>query len=272
VIQLTRSVRFSLGNADQNPNILQQSKLQGYAGIGSAWDSGWGVFHEMGVSLVGPIDPVLGYLVDIKVIDRAVHRCVVPILAAGFRAARDPAVVFAEAVRELQAGLSNRIVNVVWKQSPFLSMSMNPEHPEHALIRVRFEFAASHRLHVATLSAEENVRHFGKCNHASGHGHNYVFEPAVEIRTGADKGLTASEIERVCDRVILQRFDHKHLNLDTAEFAEGSGLNPSVENIAMVFYGLLKPEIEASGADVRLRSVTVWETDRTCATYPGEAR
>jgi hypothetical protein len=39
-----------------------------------------------------------------------------------------------------------------------------------------------------------------------------------------------------------------------------------------VFYGLLKPEIEASGADVRLRSVTVWETDRTCATYPGEAR
>ena len=40
----------------------------------------------------------------------------------------------------------------------------------------------------------------------------------------------------------------------------------------MVFFGLLKPEIEAAGPNVRLHCVTVWETDRTSATYPCDAR
>lgn len=272
VIQLTRSVRFSLSNTFQTPNTVFPERSQGYAGVGTAWDSGWGAFHQLDVSLRGPIDPVLGYLVDIKVIDRAVHHAVVPILADGFRAAAEPAAVLSSTLAALNAELSGRLVGVAWKLSPFLSISMNTQHPDRALIRVRFEFAASHRLHVASLSAEENVKHFGKCNHASGHGHNYVFEPAVEVTPGSGKGLTASQIERICDRVILQRYDHKHLNLDTQEFAESGGLNPSVENIAMVFFGLLKPEIEAAGPNVRLHCVTVWETDRTSATYPGDAR
>jgi len=46
------------------------------------------------------------------------------------------------------------------------------------------------------------------------------------------------------------------------------GLIPSVENIAMVCFELLRPEIDAQGRGARLRSVTVWETEKTSCTYP----
>uniref|UniRef100_A0A8D1LM10 6-pyruvoyltetrahydropterin synthase n=2 Tax=Sus scrofa TaxID=9823 RepID=A0A8D1LM10_PIG len=34
-------------------------------------------------------------------------------------------------------------------------------------------FSASHRLHSKSLSNEENLKLFGKCNNPNGHGHNY---------------------------------------------------------------------------------------------------
>ena len=43
----------------------------------------------------------------------------------------------------------------------------------------RYEFAASHRLHSAELSEEENRELYGKCNNPYGHGHNYVVEVSV---------------------------------------------------------------------------------------------
>lgn len=37
----------------------------------------------------------------------------------------------------------------------------------------RLQFSACHRLNSTYLSAEENVKVYGKCNHINGHGHNY---------------------------------------------------------------------------------------------------
>uniref|UniRef100_A0A8P0P7N6 6-pyruvoyltetrahydropterin synthase n=2 Tax=Canis lupus familiaris TaxID=9615 RepID=A0A8P0P7N6_CANLF len=34
-------------------------------------------------------------------------------------------------------------------------------------------FSATHRLHSKSLSNEENLKLFGKCNNPNGHGHNY---------------------------------------------------------------------------------------------------
>jgi 6-pyruvoyltetrahydropterin/6-carboxytetrahydropterin synthase len=34
-------------------------------------------------------------------------------------------------------------------------------------------FSAAHRLNSVHLSAAENIALYGKCNHTSGHGHNY---------------------------------------------------------------------------------------------------
>ena len=55
----------------------------------------------------------------------------------------------------------------------------------------RYEFAASHRLHAAGLSAEENRRLYGKCNHPYGHGHNYVVEVSARGRcsTGSSTAI-----------------------------------------------------------------------------------
>jgi 6-pyruvoyl-tetrahydropterin synthase len=77
------------------------------------------------------------------------------------------------------------------------------------------------------------------------------------------------------DVVIIQPFDHKHLSVDVPQFRCGGGpaghggVNASVENIARVCYENLAPALRRECAAAELRSVTVWETDRTSSTYPG---
>jgi 6-pyruvoyltetrahydropterin/6-carboxytetrahydropterin synthase len=88
--------------------------------------------------------------------------------------------------------------------------------------------------------------------------------------TSAEAPFTLDTLERLAEDRIIRRFDHKNFNIDTPEFGGASGVNPSVENIARVFFELLEPGVrEAGGGGANLRSLTVWETDRTSATYPG---
>lgn len=131
-------------------------------------------------------------------------------------------------------------------------------------MRQSFEFAAAHRLHVASLSDEENRTLFGKCNNAAGHGHNYRVEPCVRVAlTDGKPSFTLDDLERRTAETVIDHLDHKHLNKDVPEFAE---VNPSVENIARVCFDRLAPTINA--ADVELTCVTVWETEKTSCVYP----
>jgi 6-pyruvoyltetrahydropterin/6-carboxytetrahydropterin synthase len=131
-------------------------------------------------------------------------------------------------------------------------------------LRQQFEFAAAHRLHVPELSDDENRRLFGKCNNPSGHGHNYRVEAAADtaLREGAP-GFTLADLEEAVERAIISRFDHTHLNLDTEEFRDR---NPSVEHIAEACFTRLREAIDPKRAT--LHSVTVWETEKTSATFP----
>jgi 6-pyruvoyltetrahydropterin/6-carboxytetrahydropterin synthase len=126
----------------------------------------------------------------------------------------------------------------------------------------QFEFAASHRLHNPNLTDEQNRLAFGKCNNPLGHGHNYVVEVAM-IGTSDETGdlLDQRELQSAVTRVI-DRFDHRHLNHELPEFKERI---PTVENIAKVIHGLLKAPL--AGPRVKLASVTVWETPKTCCEY-----
>jgi 6-pyruvoyltetrahydropterin/6-carboxytetrahydropterin synthase len=127
----------------------------------------------------------------------------------------------------------------------------------------KFEFSASHRLHNPSLSDDDNRRTFGKCNNPHGHGHNYELQ--VTLRgTPDDRGVLIyiPAFERVVAETVIDRFDHKNLNLELAEFRD---LIPSVENIARVIYRLLKPKFDAQRAT--LASVTVWETPKTWCEY-----
>ena len=128
----------------------------------------------------------------------------------------------------------------------------------------RFEFSASHRLHNPQLSDDENRRKFGKCNNPHGHGHNYEVQVTLAGEPDQSAGvlIDVPAMERIVSRTVIDRFDHKNLNVETEEFHD---LIPSVENIAMVIFRMLKPQFEQQRA--RLASVTVWETPKTWCEY-----
>ena len=72
------------------------------------------------------------------------------------------------------------------------------------------------------------------------------------------------DLKKLSDLVkekIIERFDHKNLNLDTEEF---KNLNPTAENIAVVIYELLRPHI-AKEKDLQIR---LYETPRNFVEYP----
>lgn len=127
----------------------------------------------------------------------------------------------------------------------------------------RVHFNAAHRLHNPDLSDEENKHLFGPCNNPNYHGHNYELEVAVEGEidhvTGyvVDLGL----IKGVVQEHVVDRLDHKNLNLDVFEFADR---NPTAENIAVVIWGWLVDVLPG-----RLVRVTLWETPRNVVVYEG---
>lgn len=266
MVRLRRSVRFCI-----NPRgIAPGHGRNGTGGVPAM--AGIGAYYEIEVECVGEPDAETGYLVNIKRIDEAVRAGAVPRIERAIREdpTREPATLLPDLIEDLRTELPGvRLVR--WRLTPTYSAEMETDDMNSAVIRQLFEIAAAHRLHVDTLSEEENRRVFGKCNNPNGHGHNYRFEPAVEVDVdGAGAAWTLADLEAVTDEVLVHRFDHKHLNLDTPEF--GDRVNPSVENIARVFFDLLAPRIrERSGGRARLRAMTVWETEKTSCTYPAAA-
>lgn len=226
---------------------------------------GLGAFFELEVTCRGEADPRTGYLMNITEIDQAVRAQALPIIERACHAQSqqpaDPERALSEIMRALMAALPGRLYAVAWNLTPYHALSMTVASPEQLCLSQHFEFAASHRLHVDSMSAEENRRVFGKCHNPNGHGHNYRLQVTVAKPFGGE--LTMTDIERIVDGTVVQRFDHKHLNLDTAEFKE---LNPSVEHIARTCFELLRSPLLAVGGE--LRKVTVWETEKTSSTYP----
>lgn len=262
MVRLTRTVRFAL-----NPPGASARAGEGFSGRPGL--SGFGALYEMDVHLVGEPGAHTGYLMDIKAIDRAVREAALAVLerARGANPASDPMSALPGVFAALARALPERLGSLTLRLSPFHAIELSEDSMTTALLRLRFDFAASHRLHTASLSAEENRRLFGKCNWESGHGHNYEFEPCVEVSLDASgtPSITPAAIERLAQQIILDRYDHRHLNLDCEEFGPG-GVNPTVENIARVFYERFAPAVERAGG--RLREVLVRESDRTSATYP----
>lgn len=124
-------------------------------------------------------------------------------------------------------------------------------------------FNAAHRLNNPAWSAEENQRVFGLCNNPNYHGHNYDLIVKVVGEPNPETGyvLDMKELSHLIKEQVLDKFDHKNLNLDTKEFAQ---LNPSAENIAVVIYDLLRDKLDPS-LDLQIR---LYETERNFVEYP----
>src|SRR4030095_5631850 len=100
-------------------------------------------------------------------------------------------------------------------------------------------FNAAHRLFRPEWSDEENMRVFGKCALPNYHGHNYELIVKVVGEPDPKTGYVI-DLKQLSDLVkekVISKFDHKNLNLDTAEF---QNLNPTAENIVVVIYNLLR--------------------------------
>lgn len=268
MVRLSRTVRFCINP----PGVAPGRAHNGTGGVPTM--SGIGAYYELEACCVGEPDPATGYLVDIRRIDEAVRQFAAPLIARTTRddPTREPSTLvplLRDAIAE-QLGPDAGVASIRWNLTPTYSVETEMGMTGTAIVRQSFEIAAAHRLHADSLSEQENHRVFGRCNNPNGHGHNYRLEPAVEVDIdGAAAGWTLADIEAVTEEVLIARFDHKHLNLDTPEFGP-EGVIPSVENIARVFYDLLAPAVRArSGGRARLRSMTVWETEKTSGVYPG---
>ena len=125
-------------------------------------------------------------------------------------------------------------------------------------------FNAAHRLHNPAWSDAQNDAVFGLCNNPNYHGHNYRLIVKLTGSVQQDTGYVydMKQLSTVVQEEVVQRFDHKNLNLDTEEFRN---LNPTAENIAIVIWERLRKRI---GSDFEL-AVTLYETERNFVEYNG---
>lgn len=126
-------------------------------------------------------------------------------------------------------------------------------------------FSASHRLHNAELSEEENERIFDKCNNYYGHGHNYVLEVIVAGEVDPKTGyvIDLKHLKEIVRENVINKVDHKYLNYDV-EFMKG--VIPTAENITVQIWNQLVDKIPNG----TLYSVKLYESENNYVEYKGE--
>ncbi len=127
----------------------------------------------------------------------------------------------------------------------------------------RVEFCAAHRYANPRWSAEENARVFGPCVNL--HGHNYVLEVTIQGEPAPETGMVMDlkELKELILDTVMNRFDHKNLNVDVPFFADTV---PTPENLAVVIWDLLAPHLQGCS----LARIRLHEDSTTYVDYIGE--
>jgi 6-pyruvoyltetrahydropterin/6-carboxytetrahydropterin synthase len=129
-------------------------------------------------------------------------------------------------------------------------------------------FAAAHRYRRPEWSEEKNREVFGLCARESFHGHSYVCEVTVSGTIDPLTGFVVDlgELDRILAGEVKNRFDHRNINVDVPEFADGE-LVPSGENLARFIFDRVQLRLPDS---VTIDSVKIAEDGTLSATYRGE--
>lgn len=124
-------------------------------------------------------------------------------------------------------------------------------------------FNSAHRLNNPLFDEKTNDELFGLCNNPNYHGHNYdlIVKVVGEVDPVTGYVFDMKILSDIIKDEIIERFDHKNLNLDTIEFKT---LIPTAENIARVIYDILRLKID-SKFDIE---ITLYETPRNYVVYP----
>ena len=129
----------------------------------------------------------------------------------------------------------------------------------------RVNFNAAHRLFRKDWSDEKNNSVFGKCNNPNFHGHNYILEVWIDGEIDPETGyvIDLKILKKIINTEIVERFDHRNLNLDCPEF---ENLIPTAENIILVCWNLLRSSLDDQ-FHLRLK---LWETENNIFEYDGK--
>ena len=129
----------------------------------------------------------------------------------------------------------------------------------------RVNFNAAHRLFRKDWSDEKNDSVFGKCNNPNFHGHNYILEVWIDGEIDPETGyvIDLKILKKIINTEIVERFDHRNLNLDCPEF---ENLIPTAENIILVCWNLFRSSLDDQ-FHLRLK---LWETENNIFEYDGK--
>ncbi|MCL5054761.1 MAG: 6-carboxytetrahydropterin synthase [Firmicutes bacterium] len=125
-----------------------------------------------------------------------------------------------------------------------------------------YRFSSAHRLYSPRLTEEENRAVFGNCGNPKGHGHNYILEVTI---SGIPDPLTGmvirrQNLDRIVEDKIIQPWDHRHLDEDTADF---KGNFSTGEVITRTVWEKLRSCLEGAS----LSKIKLWETSSSFFEY-----
>jgi len=127
----------------------------------------------------------------------------------------------------------------------------------------RYRFAASHRLHSAALSEDENRELYGKCSNPYGHGHDYVLDVTAvgPVNELSGQVVHVPTLDRLVTDQVLNDFDHRYLNADVGELKSQVATS---ENIIRVIEDRLNARWRDAfpGEWPRLEGIRLRETKR----------
>ena len=129
----------------------------------------------------------------------------------------------------------------------------------------RVTFAAAHRYRRPEWDDARNTAAFGPCARPNYHGHSYVCDVTVRGSVDPLTGFIVDlgVLDRALQAEVRDVFDHRNINLDVPEFADGR-LVPSGENLARF---ILERIQQALGSASTVTSVSVAEDETLRATY-----
>jgi len=129
----------------------------------------------------------------------------------------------------------------------------------------RVTFAAAHRYRRPDWPDEKNFTVFGLCARENYHGHSYVCDVTLTGEIDPTTGMIVDlgELDRILASEVRERFDHRNINLDVPEFADGK-LVPTGDELARFIFTRVQA---ALGSAAKLVSVTVAEDSTLSASY-----
>jgi len=262
-VRMTRRVGFSSGHRYWIPALSEQANLDLFGHWASPYNHGHN--YVLDVQVEGLVDFKTGMVVNIKRIDDVLRSAIVRQFDG--KSLNDQVSYF----HDRSTSLENLVVYVAdclagdnvlpsevrltalrLEEMPTLFVELDLDRKPSLMTLTRtYEFAASHRLDSPHISQAENLELFGKCNNAAGHGHNYLLEVTVSGEPDPKTGmiLNLDDLDRTVSDLVVDRYDHKNLNVDIPEF---EGKITTSEIVALEIFERLKSHLPAKLHRVRL--------------------